>query len=51
MEWCTRSWGVHAAGVIMSKQSLDTVIPLVDNDEGVILTGFCMSRRAKSQTA
>jgi DNA polymerase-3 subunit alpha len=41
IEGLKRQWGVHAAGVIMSSQPLDTVIPIMKRpSDGAIITQF-----------
>lgn len=42
LEGTNKSAGVHAAGVVISSQSLDEIVPLQKNNEGAIVTQYYM---------
>lgn len=42
LEGLKRHTSIHAAGIVMAKNDLDEVIPLVKNHEGFYITGYSM---------
>lgn len=40
IEGCTRQWGVHACGVAVADVPLNSVVSIVQNDDGETITGF-----------
>ena len=45
-EGLNKSFGVHAAGVIIADQPVDTIVPISKNNEGSIITQFAMDECA-----
>ncbi len=45
-EGLNKTFGVHAAGVIIADQPVDTIIPISKNNEGSIITQFAMEECA-----
>jgi DNA polymerase-3 subunit alpha len=42
IEGTNKTFGVHAAGVVISKQSLDEIVPLQRNNDGAVITQYYM---------
>ncbi len=42
IEGTNKTFGVHAAGVVISKQSLDEIVPLQRNNDGAVITQYFM---------
>ena len=42
IEGTNKTFGVHAAGVVISKESLDEIVPLQRNNEGAVITQYFM---------
>ncbi|MEN9252711.1 MAG: DNA polymerase III subunit alpha [Thermostichales cyanobacterium BF4_bins_65] len=42
LEGTNKTFGVHAAGVVISKEPLDEIVPLQRNNEGQIITQYSM---------
>ncbi|WP_017303970.1 trans-splicing intein-formed DNA polymerase III subunit alpha N-terminal partner DnaE-N [Spirulina subsalsa] len=42
IEGTNKTFGVHAAGVVISSQPLDEVVPLQKNNEGAVITQYSM---------
>ena len=42
IEGTNKTYGVHAAGVVISSQSLDEIVPLQINKEGAVITQYFM---------
>ncbi|MEC4852298.1 MAG: DNA polymerase III subunit alpha, partial [Jaaginema sp. PMC 1079.18] len=42
IEGTNKTFGVHAAGVVISSQPLDEIVPLQFNNEGAVITQFSM---------
>ncbi len=45
-EGLNKTFGVHAAGVIIADQPVDTIVPISKNNEGSIITQFAMEECA-----
>ena len=42
IEGTNKTFGVHAAGVVISKQALDEIVPLQKNNDGSVITQYFM---------
>ena len=42
IEGTNKTYGVHAAGVVISRQPLDEIVPLQKNNEGAVITQYFM---------
>ncbi|MGB3404791.1 MAG: DNA polymerase III subunit alpha [Microcoleaceae cyanobacterium] len=42
IEGTNKTFGVHAAGVVISKESLDEIVPLQRNNDGAVITQYFM---------
>ncbi|MGH2414613.1 MAG: DNA polymerase III subunit alpha, partial [Microcystaceae cyanobacterium] len=42
IEGTNKTFGVHAAGVVISSQSLDEIVPLQKNNDGAVITQYFM---------
>ncbi len=42
LEGTNKTFGVHAAGVVISAQPLDEIVPLQQNNEGAVITQYSM---------
>ncbi|MGC9526918.1 MAG: DNA polymerase III subunit alpha [Limnospira sp.] len=42
IEGTNKTFGVHAAGVVISKESLDAIVPLQRNNDGAVITQYYM---------
>jgi DNA-directed DNA polymerase III PolC len=42
IEGTNKTFGVHAAGVVISSQSLDEIVPLQKNNDGAVITQYYM---------
>ena len=46
LEGINKTFGVHAAGVVISDKSLDEIVPLSKNNDGTIITQYSMDELA-----